>query len=168
MQDQEGDVAEAVADAEKETLTSSETDDWKKYRDDDIMQQHSAIQAEQAVKVPFVGDKASHDLQEPLSSLEAEYHLGNSIVLKKIKVLSEQYAAIRRTRGDGNCFFRSFMFGYLEHILESQDHNEVQHIKANIEECKKTLQSLGYAEFTFEDFFAVTCLSSYYLQLLSF
>lgn len=55
MQDQEGDVA----DAEKETLTSSETDDWKKYRDDDIMQQHSAIQAEQAVKVPFVGDKAS-------------------------------------------------------------------------------------------------------------
>ncbi|WMV25040.1 hypothetical protein MTR67_018425 [Solanum verrucosum] len=180
MQDQEGDVAEAVADTEKETLTSSETDDWKKYRDDDIMQQHSAIQAEQAVKVPFVGDKASLFYNqiglipavfrpignglvlfslEPLSSLEAEYHLGNSIVLKKIKVLSEQYAAIRRTRGDGNCFFRSFMFGYLEHILESQDHNEVQHIKANIEECKKTLQSLGYAEFTFEDFFAVTCLS---------
>ncbi|KAL3339302.1 hypothetical protein AABB24_028099 [Solanum stoloniferum] len=143
MQDQERDVA----DAEKETLTF-ETDDWKKYRDDDIMQQHSAIQAEQAVKVPFVGDK------EPLSSLEAEYHLGNSIVLKKIKVLSEQYAAIRRTRGDGNCFFRSFMFGYLEHILDSQDHNEIHHIKANIEECKKTLQSLGYAEFTFEDFFA--------------
>lgn len=51
------------------------------------------------------------------------------------------------------------VFQLKEHILESQDHNEVQHIKANIEECKKTLQSLGYAEFTFEDFFAVTCLS---------
>ncbi|CAN4114279.1 unnamed protein product [Withania somnifera] len=138
MQDQEGDVA----DAEKETLTSvqtSEIDDWKKYKDDDIMQQHSAIQAEEAVKIPFVGDK------EPLSSLEAEYHLGSPILLKKIKVLSEQYTAIRRTRGDGNCFFRSFMFGYLEHILESQDQNEVRRIKANIEECKKTLQSLGYA-----------------------
>lgn len=148
MQDQEGDVV----DAEKETLTSvqtSEIDDWKKYKDDDIMQQHSAIQAEEAVKIPFVGDK------EPLSSLEAEYHLGSSILLKKIKVLSEQYTAIRRTRGDGNCFFRSFMFGYLEHILESQDQNEVRRIKANIEECKKTLQSLGYAEFTFEDFFAL-------------
>lgn len=58
MQDQERDVA----DAEKETLASvqtSEVDDWKKYKDDDIMQQHSAIQAEQAVKIPFVGDKAS-------------------------------------------------------------------------------------------------------------
>lgn len=30
-----------------------------------------------------------------------------------IQVLSEQYASIRRTRGDGNCFFRSFMFAYL-------------------------------------------------------
>lgn len=148
MQDQEG----HVADAGKETLTSvqtSEIEDWTKYKDDDIMQQQSSIQAEQAVKTQFVGDK------EPLSSLEAEYHLGNSILLEKIKVLSEQYAALRRTRGDGNCFFRSFMFGYLEHILESQDQSEVHRIKASIEECKKTLQSLGYAEFTFEDFFAL-------------
>ncbi|XP_009607147.1 OVARIAN TUMOR DOMAIN-containing deubiquitinating enzyme 1 [Nicotiana tabacum] len=148
MQDQEG----HVADAGKETLTSvqtSEIEDWTKYKDDDIMQQQSSIQAEQAVKTQFVGDK------EPLSSLEAEYHLGNSILLKKIKVLSEQYAALRRTRGDGNCFFRSFMFGYLELILESQDQSEVHRIKASIEECKKTLQSLGYAEFTFEDFFAL-------------
>ena len=30
-----------------------------------------------------------------------------------MQVLGEQYAAIRRTRGDGNCFFRSFMFSYL-------------------------------------------------------
>ncbi|KAF3682123.1 putative pre-mRNA-processing factor 6-like [Capsicum annuum] len=58
MKDQDGDVA----DAEKETLTSvqtSEIDDWKRFKDDDIMEQHSAIQAEQAVKIPFVGDKAS-------------------------------------------------------------------------------------------------------------
>ena len=30
-----------------------------------------------------------------------------------MQVLGEKYAAIRRTRGDGNCFFRSFMFSYL-------------------------------------------------------
>ncbi|KAH0992036.1 hypothetical protein GBA52_003519 [Prunus armeniaca] len=71
------------------------------------------------------------------------------------EVLGEQYAAIRRTRGDGNCFFRSFMFSYLEHILESQDQSEVDRIKANVEQCRKTLQSLGYADFTFEDFFAL-------------
>ncbi|XP_026385643.1 ubiquitin thioesterase otubain-like [Papaver somniferum] len=125
------------------------TTDWATFRDDDIMQQHNAIQAEEAVKKPYVGDK------EPLSVLSEEYQSGSPILLEKIQVLSESYAAIRRTRGDGNCFFRSFMFSYLEHILESQDKAEVDRITANIEQCKKTLQSLGYADFTFEDFFAL-------------
>ena len=33
--------------------------------------------------------------------------------LSLMQVLDQQYASIRRTRGDGNCFFRSFMFSYL-------------------------------------------------------
>ncbi|KAG1330971.1 ubiquitin thioesterase otubain-like [Cocos nucifera] len=123
--------------------------DWASFRDDDIMQQHSAIRAEEAAKVPFVGDK------EPLSSLAAEFQSGNPILQEKIKLLGEQYGAFRRTRGDGNCFYRSFMFSYLEHILESQDKAEVDRIVENIEQCKKTLQYLGYVDFTFEDFFSV-------------
>lgn len=124
-------------------------DDWKNVRDDEIMNQHSAIRAEQAHNIPFVGHK------EPLFALAAEYQSGSPILLEKIKLLGEQYSAIRRTRGDGNCFFRSFMFSYLEHILETQDKAEVERVKANIEECRKTLQGLGYADFTFEDFFAL-------------
>lgn len=131
------------------TTEPSEGDDWATFRDDQIMQQQSAIQ-EEAGKVPYVGDK------EPLSSLRAEYESGGSpILLEKIKKLNEQYAAIRRTRGDGNCFFRCFMFAYLEHILESQDRAEVERVKANVELCRKTLLNLGYAEFTFEDFFSI-------------
>ncbi|PIN25636.1 ubiquitin hydrolase [Handroanthus impetiginosus] len=148
MQNHDGDVVESKT----ESITSiqtSEIDDWANFRDDDIMKQQSAIQAEEAVKIPFVGDK------EPLLTLAAEYQSGSPILQEKIKVLSEQYAAIRRTRGDGNCFFRSFMFAYLEHILESQDRAEVDRIKVNVEQCRKTLLSLGYAEFTFEDFFAL-------------
>ncbi|XP_059633437.1 OVARIAN TUMOR DOMAIN-containing deubiquitinating enzyme 1 isoform X2 [Cornus florida] len=113
------------------------------------MQQQTAIRAVEADKFPFVGDK------EPLSSLTAEYQSGSPILLEKIKVLSEQYAGIRRTRGDGNCFFRSFMFSYLEHILDSQDREEVDRITASVENCRKILQSLGYADFTFEDFFSL-------------
>ncbi|CAA0816732.1 Ubiquitin thioesterase otubain-like [Striga hermonthica] len=148
MQNQDGHVVES----EMETVSSkqtSENDDWASFRDDDIMQQQSAILAEESGKIPFIGDK------EPLSSLGAEYKSGNSVLLEKIKVLMEQYAAIRRTRRDGNCFFRSFMFAYLEHILESQDRAEVDRVTANVEECRKTLLGLGYAEFTFEDFFAL-------------
>jgi ubiquitin thioesterase protein OTUB1 len=93
-------------------------------------------------------------LQEPLSSLAAEFQSGSPILQEKIKLLGEQYDALRRTRGDGNCFYRSFMFSYLEHILETQDKAEVDRIMIKIEECKKTLLSLGYIEFTFEDFFS--------------
>lgn len=132
-----------------ESVKASEINDWESFQDNDIMQQQSAIWADEAKKFPFVGDK------EPLSSLAAEYESGSPILLEKIKILSEQYGAIRRTRGDGNCFFRGFMFSYLEHILESQDRAEVDRIKANVEQCRKTLQSLGYADFTFEDFFAL-------------
>ncbi|KAL9270798.1 OVARIAN TUMOR DOMAIN-containing deubiquitinating enzyme 1-like protein [Drosera capensis] len=123
--------------------------EWENIRDDEIMRQQSEIQAEQADKIPFVAD------QEPLDALAAEYQSGSSILLEKIKVLGNQYSAIRRTRGDGNCFFRSFMFSYLEHIFETQDKDEVERVKVNVEECKKTLLSLGYAEFTFEDFFGL-------------
>ncbi|XP_054807243.1 OVARIAN TUMOR DOMAIN-containing deubiquitinating enzyme 1 [Prosopis cineraria] len=126
-----------------------EFEEWANFGDDDIMQQHSIVQSEEAKKIPFVGDK------EPLSSLAAEYESGSPILLEKIKLLDEQYSAIRRTRGDGNCFFRSFMFSYLEHILECQDQAEVERIKVNVEECRKTLQKLGYADLTFEDFFAL-------------
>lgn len=38
-------------------------------------------------------------------------------MLHVMQVLSGQYAAIRRTRGDGNCFFRSFMFSYLVSLI---------------------------------------------------
>lgn len=148
MQNQDG----LLTDAETEGITSiqaSNVDDWENFRDDAIMQQHSAIWAEEAEKIPFVGDK------EPLSSLAAEYQSGSPILLEKIKVLCEEFASIRRTRGDGNCFFRSFMFSYLERILESQDQEEVHRITANVENCRRTLQSLGYADFTFEDFFTL-------------
>ncbi|KAG5532768.1 hypothetical protein RHGRI_027163 [Rhododendron griersonianum] len=150
MQNQDG----LLADAEVEGITSiqaSNVDDWENFRDDAIMQQQSSIWAEEAEKIPFVGDKA----REPLSSLAAEYQSGSPILLEKIKLLTEEFAAIRRTRGDGNCFFRSFMFSYLERILESQDQEEVHRITGNVENCRRTLQSLGYADFTFEDFFAL-------------
>ncbi|CAN6464424.1 unnamed protein product [Victoria cruziana] len=125
----------------------ADTLDWINVRDDEIMQQQTAIQAEEAIKMPFVGDK------EPISALAAEYASGSPVLQAKIKLLGDQYAAIRRTRGDGNCFYRCFMFSYLEHILETQDTKEVDRIRMKIEQCKQTLIGLGYTEFTFEDFF---------------
>lgn len=60
MLNQEG----AVTDGEKESAVSipiSEFDDWANFADDDIMQQQSAIHAEEAKKIPFVGDKVRNE-----------------------------------------------------------------------------------------------------------
>ena len=41
--------------------------------------------------------------------------------VKKIRSLEAQYGSMRRTRGDGNCFFRSFVFAYMESLVRSGD-----------------------------------------------
>ena len=42
-----------------------------------------------------------------------------------VQALGKSYSHIRRTRGDGNCFFRAFGFGYLEHMLEDKKDYDV-------------------------------------------
>lgn len=39
----------------------------------------------------------------------------------KIEKLELRYSYMRRTRGDGNCFFRGFIFSYLEGLLLKRD-----------------------------------------------
>lgn len=61
MQNPDGQAAEPETET-KISLQTSEINDWTNYRDDEVMQQHSAIQAEEAGKIPFVGDKARKPL----------------------------------------------------------------------------------------------------------
>jgi ubiquitin thioesterase protein OTUB1 len=56
--------------------------------------------------------------------VSAEYQEGNAVFLLKINGLAAGYDAIRRTRGDGNCFFRSFIFGYIENLVKTDDITE--------------------------------------------
>ncbi|KAK4764673.1 hypothetical protein SAY86_025763 [Trapa natans] len=131
----------------EESASSVLLPEWSYDIYDDIIKQHSEAEASESEKNPLIGDK------EPLSVLEAEYQSSCPVWVKKIKFLKQKFAAIRRARGDGNCFYRCFMFSYLEHILETRDKPEVDRIKANVEESRRTLMGLGYADFTFEDIF---------------
>ena len=54
----------------------------------------------------------------------AEYEAGSEVFVQKIRSLESTYGAIRRARGDGNCFFRSFIFALFEHILQHRDYDE--------------------------------------------
>ena len=61
----------------------------------------------------MIGDLCS------LSELSGEYE--DEIYRNKVVDLSKTYSSIRRTRGDGNCFFRAFLYAYYEHLLTHQE-----------------------------------------------
>ncbi len=78
-----------------------------------------AVQQACSTKVP-----SGHQPSTGYESLPAEYEEGSHVFLAKIATLEGQYSQIRRARGDGNCFFRSFMFAYMEHLMTKQDWRE--------------------------------------------
>lgn len=94
--------------------------------------------------IPLVGEL------EELSSLEKEYN-EDPVYLLKVKDLSSKYKYIRRTRPDGNCFFRAFSYAYLEHLLtDKSEYNKFYEIAKN---SKEILVALGFSQFTVEDFY---------------
>ena len=75
------------------------------------------------------------------------------------------FTGIRRVRGDGNCFYRAVLFGYLDAVvtaMNSKSDNavtksfvELQRFKAVIDESKNDLIALGYEELAFETFYDI-------------
>ena len=61
----------------------------------------------------------------------------------------KKYKYIRRTRGDGNCFYRAFGFGYLEKNMNNA--KELERFRQLTYDLKDQLVKLGYLEFTVED-----------------
>ncbi|XP_037481978.1 OVARIAN TUMOR DOMAIN-containing deubiquitinating enzyme 1-like [Triticum dicoccoides] len=60
------------------------------------------------------------EFQEPLLDLAEDYP-DNDIVQEMIKILCQRYVHLKRTRGDGSCFYRAFFFSYLENLGQMQD-----------------------------------------------
>ncbi|XP_043931564.1 ubiquitin thioesterase OTUB1 isoform X1 [Protopterus annectens] len=112
--------------------------------DEAIMAQQDRIQQEIAVTNPLLSDRL------PVSSLYKEYAEEDDIYREKIKHLLEKYTCIRKTRPDGNCFYRAFGFAHLEVLLE--DSKELQKFKAVAAKSKDDLVAQGFTEFTIEDF----------------
>ncbi|CAH0581660.1 unnamed protein product [Chrysodeixis includens] len=113
-------------------------------QDELIMKQQREIEKEISETIPLVGEL------EELSSLEKEYN-EDPVYLLKVKDLSSKYKYIRRTRPDGNCFFRAFSYAYLEHLLtDKSEYNKFYEIAKN---SKEILVALGFSQFTVEDFY---------------
>ena len=71
------------------------------------------------------------------------------VLIVFFKELIKRYKYIRRTRGDGNCFYRAFGFGYLEENLNKS--KELDKFRQLTYDLKDKLVQLGYLDFTVED-----------------
>ncbi|KAH9980568.1 peptidase C65 Otubain-domain-containing protein [Russula compacta] len=84
----------------------------------------------------------------PLATLRAEYEGSSEPFVKQIDFLINQgYQGIRRSRGDGDCFYRSIVFAYIERIFSQEDK------KAAVAASISTLESFlpKFREVGFED-----------------
>ncbi|XP_035683322.1 ubiquitin thioesterase OTUB1-like isoform X1 [Branchiostoma floridae] len=112
--------------------------------DEAIMAQQDRIQQEIAETSQLIGD------HEDLLLLSKEYSEEDNVYQGKIKDLRSKYKCFRRTRGDGNCFYRAFGFSYLERLLD--DRKDLERFKEVAAKSKDMLVSLGFPAFTVEDF----------------
>ena len=88
--------------------------------------------------------------------------------------INKRFSGIRKVRGDGNCFYRAFLFGYLDNLLgnylkakESDDTEliattiaERARLLSKVEKSMAELIELGYSEFAIEVFYDVRIISS--------
>nr|CAG4644168.1 EOG090X0AE1 [Lepidurus arcticus] len=113
-------------------------------QDDLILNQQRQIEKEIAECTPLVGGKEAIDV------LIKEY-ANDPVYLGKTKLLAQTYHLLRRTRPDGNCFFRAFGYACFEKLLEEkEDYPRFQEVALK---SKDALVALGFPQFTVEDFY---------------
>ncbi|EKM52617.1 uncharacterized protein PHACADRAFT_261168 [Phanerochaete carnosa HHB-10118-sp] len=115
------------------------------------MNQVAMQDAEQPPDIPLIG------LLTKLSDLQEEYIRGNQTFVKQISRLVQQgYLGVRRTRGDGDCFYRAFAFAYIERLLKAPEpfrETLVQDTLTVLGRSVQLLQNVGYEALVYEDFY---------------
>ncbi|KAF7272187.1 hypothetical protein GWI33_015018 [Rhynchophorus ferrugineus] len=129
---------------EGENVPANESNDSVVNQDELILAQQRQIEKEISESIPLVGELDS------VTSLCKEYST-DDVYLEKIKDLASKYSHVRRTRPDGNCFFRAFSYAILEKLLCDKDSFNTFYKLA--ENSKNILVELGFQQFTVEDFY---------------
>jgi len=92
-----------------------------------------------------------------MSTLRAEYEGSSGSFEAQIDYLiSQGYVSVRRARGDGDCFYRSLAFAFIEYLLNSpQTHVAVPLATSLLETTIPMLEEAGFQKLVFEDFYEV-------------
>lgn len=103
---------------------------------------------EEVEVVALVGEK------EPLDFLKVHY-AGNPGFLPKVEGLSQRFSATRRTRPDGNCFYRAYLYGIFENLVGQPTllHAFSERTRGSLDFC----EGAGYERVAIEDFYDEFC-----------
>jgi ubiquitin thioesterase protein OTUB1 len=73
-----------------------------------------------------------------------------------ITTLCGLYTGMRKSRGDGNCFYRSYLFSLLEtfspETISERGKEDYEALHAKLKSTTDRLSALGYSSYTCEDF----------------
>lgn len=129
------------------------------HQDQLTIDQVQAIRDEIAATQPMIGPNA------PVKVLVSDYQDAEQKgFVAGIEFLDHNYSAMRKVRGDGNCFYRAFLFGYLENLLNAFNAENDEELKLAATQEKERiisvaeasmaeLTAVGYSEFTIETFY---------------
>lgn len=111
----------------------------------------------QKVKDDSTKSQALISAPEPIEVLEQEYAGGEGVdsFQAKARWLRDVggFIGLRRTRGDGDCFYRSFAFAFIQRLLHFNDRPMHHFILKHVEDTKAILKQAGFQESVFVDFY---------------
>ncbi|KAF8180849.1 peptidase C65 Otubain-domain-containing protein [Pholiota molesta] len=95
----------------------------------------------------------------PMTELRSEYENGSIAFVKQIDWLMDKgFKFVRRTRGDGDCFYRSIGFAYIDNLL-SLPHSErdtaVAIALSLLDTTPSILDNAGIEKLVYEDYYDV-------------
>ncbi|KIO30472.1 hypothetical protein M407DRAFT_242212 [Tulasnella calospora MUT 4182] len=123
--------------------------------DENQLSEHDLYQLAQQLKDEEANKRPLISSAEPLSALREEYTNGTGNFLEKIEwLMSQGWRGLRRTRGDGDCFYRSLAYAYVERLLFADDQDlAVASTKSILEAKLKVLEQVGFEKLAYEDFY---------------
>ncbi|CAN6165530.1 unnamed protein product [Urochloa humidicola] len=89
--------------------------------------------------IPSSGIQRYYNLLELVAGGEVEFS-ANALNLQRV------YSGLRPVLGDGECFYRSFIFNYLEQVLDRQDIHEERRLLVAAEEVASQHARLGWVD----------------------
>ncbi|PAV15687.1 cysteine ase [Pyrrhoderma noxium] len=118
----------------------------------ELQQLNQNIMNESASRAPLISESM------PIGKLREEYESGaSSTFVMQIDYLKGQgYSHIRRTRGDGDCFYRSLAFAWIGRMLKSRNQTiDVAKSLSLLDSTLLILKAAGFQDLVYEDFYDV-------------